>query len=139
MSGTFNDYESSNTNSVLSLMSFVETLQPTDIPLLFKILRWPKNTENPPFNPVLDVIRLAFLNKSKNGLSSALLQSSDTITNEFADIMIGYITDSNKPTNQMLAVKAVTNIFSCDKGSKNLKFLLNYLKLRYHTQFCSYQ
>merc|ERR1712080_115401 len=77
-----------------------ETLQPTDIPLLFKILRWPKNAENPAFNPVLYVVRLAFLNKSKNGLSSALLQSSETITNEFADIMIGYITDSNKPTNQ---------------------------------------
>ena len=105
---------------------FVETLQPTDIPLLFKILRWPKNAENPPFNPVLDVIRLAFLNNSKNGLSSGLLQSSDTITNEFADIMIGYITDSNKPTNQMLAVKAVTNIFSCDKGSTNLIFLLRF-------------
>ena len=124
-------------NYVLSLISFVETLQPTDIPLLFKILRWPKSTENPPFNPVLDVIRLAFLNKSKNGLSSALLQSSDTIRNEFADIMIGYITDSNKPTNQMLAVKAVTNIFSCDKGSENLTFPLNYFKLHYHTHHFS--
>merc|ERR1712179_577792 len=50
------------------------------------------------------------------GLSQALLQSSE-IADEFADIMIGFITDKNKPINQMLAVKALVNIFSCDKGT----------------------
>ena len=91
-------------------------MQTTDITLLFKVLRWPRLAENPPFNPVLDVVRLAFADQSKTALSQALLQSSE-IADEFADIMIGFITDKNKPINQMLAVKALVNIFSCDKGN----------------------
>ena len=64
---------------------------------------------------MLDVVRLAFVNPSKTGLGKTILQSGEK-TNEFADILIGYITDSKKPINQMLAVKVVTNIFSCDNG-----------------------
>ena len=101
--------------SFIFQISNLETMLPTDIPTLLKVLRWPRTAENPPFNPMLDVVRLAFVNPSKNGLASTILQSGET-TNEFADILIGYISDSQKPINQMLAVKVVTNIFSCDKG-----------------------
>jgi len=94
-----------------------EMLQPTDIPNLFKVLRWPRTAETPPFNPMLDIVRLAFVNPSKTGLGKTILQSGEK-TNEFADILIGYITDSKKPINQMLAVKVVTNIFSCDNGAE---------------------
>merc|ERR1712083_116353 len=85
--------------------------------LLFKVLQWPRTAENPPFNPALDVVRLAFIGTSKTGISSAIFESSQ-ITNEVADILIGYIMDSNKPINQMLAIKVATNIFSCDKGAE---------------------
>merc|ERR1712223_769812 len=33
-----------------------ESLQPTDISNLFKVLRWPRTVETPPFNPMLDVV-----------------------------------------------------------------------------------
>ena len=92
-----------------------ETVQPTDIPNLFKVLRWPRTAETPPFNPMLDVVRLTFVNPSKTGLAKTILQSNET-TNEFADILIGYMTDAHKSINQMLAVKVLTNIFSCDYG-----------------------
>merc|ERR1712223_1382265 len=94
-----------------------EILQPTDLANLFKVLRWPRTAETPPFNPMLDVVRLAFVNPSKTGLANTILQSGEK-SNEFADILIGYITDSQKPINQMLAVKVVTNIFSCDNGTE---------------------
>ena len=94
---------------------FSESLLPTDIPVLFKVLRWPRTAEDPSFNPMLDVIRLAFVNPPKTGLAQTILQSNET-ANEFADILIGYITDSSKPINQLLAVKVVANIFPCDKG-----------------------
>ena len=101
--------------SYIFFISNLETMLPTDIPTLLKVLRWPRTAETPPFNPMLDVVRLAFVNPSKNGLASTILQSGET-TNEFADILIGYISDSQKPINQMLAVKVITNMFSCDKG-----------------------
>ena len=93
-----------------------DSVLPTDITLLLKVLRWPRTTQNsPPFNPVLDVIRLAFVKPPVTGIARAILDSHET-SSEFADIMIGYIAESNKPTNQLLALRVAVNIFSCDKG-----------------------
>ena len=70
---------------------------------------------SPPFNPVLDIVRLAFVKPPKAGIARTILDSDET-SREFVDILVGYIADSNKPTNQMLALKVLVNIFSCDKG-----------------------
>ena len=102
-------------NRVVSL--FKGCINAEDLALLFKVLQWPRTAENPPFNPALDVVRLGFIDASKTELSTAVFDSSQ-ITNEFTDILVGYIKDSNKPINQMLAIKAATNIFTCDKGKK---------------------
>merc|ERR1712096_455018 len=94
-----------------------DSLLPTDITLLLKVLRWPRTTQNsPPFNPVLDMIRLAFVKPPKAGIARAILDSNEN-SREFADIIVGYIADPNKPINQMLALKVAVNIFSCDKGA----------------------
>ena len=94
---------------------FLGCINAKDLALLFKVLQWPRTAENPPFNPALDVVRLGFIDASKTELSSAVFESSQ-ITNEFTEILIGYMKDSNKPINQMLAIKAATNLFTCDKG-----------------------
>ena len=101
--------------SGIPFLHLSDCLQPKDIPLLFKVLGWPQAAYSIPFNPMLDNIRLAFVNPSKTGLGQTIL-SSDSTANEFVDIILRYVTDFKKPTNQMLAVKVLANIFPCDKG-----------------------
>ena len=100
---------------IISYRLFLDCINSTDIRLLFKVLQWPRSAENPPFNPALDVLRLAFADASKTRLSNVIFESSE-VTNEFAELLVGYIADTKKPINQMLAIKLATNVFACDKG-----------------------
>lgn len=71
-----------------------------------QILRWPKDYTF----PAIDIVRLTILNPP----ACALLLSRHS--EELLDILLDQLSHSDKPANQMLALRSLANLFTNDRG-----------------------
>jgi len=88
-----------------------ESIDPLDIPLLLKALRWPKVLS---VNPALDVTRLVLL---KPSCESVLGEAN---VGELVDLVISHVAEPKHPKNQMLALKVLVNLFKSSQRASQL-------------------
>lgn len=85
-------------------------VEAADVSNLFRVLRWPREFAF----PGLDLVRLSLL--SLEASEAVLASSKNHSSGELVDLLLQAMTDVARPTNQMLAMRSLANLFGSPQG-----------------------